>query len=106
MPAPRLHANNAEKQRAYRLRRKAAGPGPEPTQPAPLPAIGAPNIPPARRWNRLAENAAQALTTLRDEMQSYFDDRSDDWKESDRADELQEKIDHLAEMIETLEGME
>lgn len=104
MPAPRQYTSNADRQRAYRERlerRKRAileGQMPKP------PALS--NIPPVKRWNTMRDTAREILTSLQEEMQSYFDDRSEEWQETERASDFQEKLDSLAEIGEQLESWE
>ena len=104
MPQPRRHQDNAAKQRAYRARQAqarrdeqqakglpacpAAG---HPAQPRPL--AGAPRAGPA------------SLETARDEMQAYYDDRSEAWQQGERAAALAEQIDQLGVVLDELEAL-
>ncbi len=90
MPQPRKYANRAQQQAAYRDRcaatlraqRQAKGlPG--------LPAI--PAMPGTARWRAAARMAHELLVTICDEMQSYADDRSEEWQEGDRAGEFADR---------------
>jgi len=87
MPRPTKYADAAEKQRAYRTRQaerlRAISEGRTP----PPPAIG--NMPATQRWNALQEQARSALDTLRDEMQAYYDARTEQWQESGSLDAAQ-----------------
>ena len=40
------------------------------------------------------------------EMQDYFDERTDEWQESDRAQALSDKMDLLMEAIDALERLD
>jgi len=91
MPTPRQYATDADRQRAYRERSKQAvkdlaGSKGLPT----LPALA--TMPGKARWTALQEQARAALETLRDELQAYHDDRSEQWQESDRAALYQDAI--------------
>jgi len=104
MPQARRYADNAAKQRAYRARqthvheeeRRAKGLPPS----APLPTM-----PSRARWEGLVEQARQVLVLARDEMQTYSDDRSEAWHESDRAAALLEYLDHLQAVLDDLDGL-
>jgi hypothetical protein len=52
-----------------------------------------PTLPSWERWKALQEQARVSLQTILDDMQSYFDDRSERWHESDKGVEFQERID-------------
>lgn len=90
----------AEKQRRYRERLKARAAGEMPA--APILA----NVPPVKRWQAMQAQASEIIARLRDEMQAYFDERSDTWRESDRADAMQERLDALEEAQGALDGIE
>lgn len=104
MPRPKKYANDAEKQAAYRARQaervQAAIEGRRPVAPA------LSNIPPEQRWKALLQDAQRTLETLRDEMQAYFDDRSEQWQESERGEALQERIEEIESMLETISSEE
>jgi hypothetical protein len=44
------------------------------------------------------------MEQTRDEMQAYFDDRSEQWQESERGETLQERIEALETVLSDLEG--
>jgi hypothetical protein len=103
MPQARQYADNAAKQRAYRARhthaheeeRRAKGLPPR----APLPTM-----PSRARWDGLGAQARQVLALARDEMQTYYDDRSEAWHESDRAAAFLEHLDHVQTVLDDLDG--
>lgn len=86
MARPRLYADDAAKQRAYRERQR------EQLQRTPVPT--------APRWAR--QTWTSQLTAVRDEMQGYYDLRSDEWQEGERGEELAELIDALSQVIDGL----
>lgn len=90
----------AEKQRRYRERLKAKAAGLLPDAPALA------NVPPVKRWQAMQANAAALLVRMRDELQGYYDERSDAWLESEKADAMQGRIDALDAAIDALEGLD
>ncbi len=105
MPTPRKYVNQAQRQRAYLERQKAAQ----------LAAISAknmpagaaiPTMPSMARWRALAEQAERILKALQDEMEDYRDDRSEQWQESDKASTFQEAIDRVAEALQTVQAID
>jgi hypothetical protein len=104
MPTPRKYASNAEKHRAYRERQKAARLQELQAKGLPpLPLIA--TMPGAARWTALQETARRALETMREEMQSYYDERSESWQESDKGEEMQRRIDALDSLLSELDDI-
>jgi hypothetical protein len=66
----------------------------------PLPAI--PTIPGTMRWSALFRHVEQMLCTVVAEMTDYFDDRSENWQESDRGAEHQERLTTVEALVEAL----
>ncbi len=101
MPTPRKYATEAEKHRAYRERRATA-------RLQELQAKGLPAAPPiatmpgTARWQSLIQHGYAALDASRDEMDVYFDERSEEWQQSERGEELQERIERLTEITDML----
>jgi hypothetical protein len=62
-----------------------------------LPAIS--TIPGWPRWNASIEAARELIERTVEEMQEYFDDRSEEWQESERAEEHQERIDSVQGLL-------
>jgi len=106
LPKPRLNPDRvlspAEKQRAYR-QRQAQVRLQELEQKGLPPAPAVPSIPGTRRWSALVEQGRSAFAIALEEMQSYFDDRSDQWQESERGEQFQERIEALQTLIEEVE---
>ncbi|MGH2390005.1 MAG: hypothetical protein ACRDIE_17550 [Chloroflexota bacterium] len=101
MPQPRRHADPAAKQRAYRARQaqartqelQAKGLPPAP----PLPTI------PARACRQaLPAQARVALETVQSAMQTYGDERSETWQESERGPALAEDLEQLGIVLDEL----
>jgi hypothetical protein len=105
MPQPRKYGTRAEQQAAYRKRRiisdrvLLAQKGLPP-----LPAI--PTMPGNARWRAMIEQAHMLLSEAVVEMQNYHDDRSEEWRESTRAEDLIAKLEQLQETMDQLQGIE
>jgi len=105
MPQPRKYKTRAEQQAAYRKRRMLsdrellAQKGLPP-----LPAI--PTIPGNARWSAMIEQAHTLLSTAIQEMQDYHDDRSEQWQDSTKAEDLLARVEQLQETTAHLQGME
>ncbi len=105
MPQESLYMTDAERQKAYRERQKAARLEEQRIKGLPAaPAIS--TLPSRARWNALLANASALLTTARDEMETYRDERSESWQESEAAELLQAKIDAIETAIAALEELE
>jgi FixJ family two-component response regulator len=46
--------------------------------------------------------AQTLITAVQDEMQTYHDQRSERWQESDRADDIRDRIDSLSDIEQAL----
>ena len=105
MPQPRKYVNRAQQQAAYRQRRafSEAQHLAQKGLPA-LPAI--PSMPGNARWSAMIAQAHMLLSEAVAEMQGYHDDRSETWQQSERAEELQSRMEQLEELVDALEGME
>jgi hypothetical protein len=105
MPQPRKYETRAEQQSAYRQRRIVSEK--ELLSRKGLPALPAiPTLPGKARWSAMISQAPLLLAEAVVEMQSYHDDRSPEWQESARAEEMLAKLAHLQETMEQLQGME
>jgi len=105
MPQPRKYANRADQQAAYRKRRSVsdrellAQKGLPP-----LPAI--PTMPGNARWSAMITQAHLLISGAAVEMQDYHDDRSEQWQDSTKAEELLAKLALLQETMDQLQGIE
>jgi hypothetical protein len=104
MPQQRRYEDHAARQRAYRVRQARARCDEQQAQGLP-PAPALPTMPSQARWQALISRARLAVETARDEMQAYYDDRSDAWQQSDRASMLAEQIDLLSTALDDLEAL-
>ena len=59
-------------------------------------------MPGAARWRAAAKMAYNLIDTICDEMRSYADDRSEQWRDSDRAEEFEEQLAGIEEARDTL----
>lgn len=104
MPTPRQYKNAAERQAAYEKRRKAArdeelrGKGLPP-----MPLI--PTMPGTRRWKGMIDLARALVQGVCDERESYYDDRSEEWQESERGETFLENSEAIGEAREALDGI-
>ena len=57
------------------------------------------------RWIDAIAQAACLLTSVVAEMQDYFDDRSEEWQDSERAEAHQERMEAVQEIVDALEGV-
>jgi hypothetical protein len=97
MPTPKRYANHAERQAAYRARsaetrrreRKEKGM-------PPLPII--PSFPGSARWKTLVQQAAAHFDLVQEEMECYYEQRSDNWKESERGEAFLEQWEAVQEV--------
>ena len=102
MPRPKLYRNRAEQQAAYRQRTKRAQEQISRQKGLPtLPAI--PTMPGTPRWRAAIEYAQALVIQIVDEMQNYHDDSSGNWQDSQKATDLQERIDALQTIADQIE---
>jgi hypothetical protein len=104
MPQPRKYATRAQQQAAYRQRR-ALSEAQHLAQKGLPPLSAIPTMPGSARWSAMLAQARLLLCEAAKEMQSYHDDRSETWQQSERAQELLARMEQLEELIETLEGL-
>lgn len=104
MPQPRRHSSQAVRQAAYRTRLVQARAAQLNARGLPpLPAI--PTLPGNARWTSAISQAACLLTTVVVEMQDYFDERSEEWQEGERAEIHQQRLEAIQEIVEGLEAV-
>lgn len=104
MSQHRQYPDAAAKQRAYRARQLQARLADQQAKGLP-PAPPLPTLPSRARWQALLERAGLLLQTAHDEMQAYYDDRSELWQQGERADALQERLDAVAQLLDDLEAL-
>ena len=101
MSQQREYPDNAAKQRAYRARQTQARRADQQAKGLP-PAPALPTLPSRARWQALLAQARLFLETARDEIQAYYDDRSETWQQGERAALLQDQLDSLGQTIDDL----
>ena len=104
MPQPRIHASAAERQAAFRARREQARQVEIAAKGLPpLPAI--PSVPGWPRWNAIFKMAHALVEGAVSEQLEYFEDRSDNWKESERGEDHQERTASAEAVRDALEEL-
>jgi len=104
MPTPKQYATAAQRQRAYRERQQQARLRERQEKGLPAsPAIA--TLPGERRWQALLASAHAALACVQEEMQTYYDERSDVWQESQRGEALLERIESIEALIADLDAV-
>jgi len=104
MPTPRKYQTDAERQAAYRQRQAQARRAEQQEKGLPpLPSV--PTMPGEKRWQAMTDQARALLGAQRDEMQSYYDEHSEAWQESDKGASLRERIDAIGEMLDQLDAL-
>lgn len=97
MPPPRQYSDQAEKQRAYRERQAKARLAERAAKGLPA-APPVPTMPSTRRWEALLATALETIEVAREEMQAYYDERTERWQDSDRGADMTAKIAALEEI--------
>ena len=104
VPQPRLYATRAEQQAAYRQRTKRAQQqvleqkGLPPTPPIPT-------MPGKARWRATLEQAHRLLEQVAYEMRQYHDERSEEWQDSEKAQDLIACVETLEELVVQIEDV-
>lgn len=102
MPQPRKYTNRAQQQAAYRSRCATALSSQMQAKGLPaLPAV--PAIPGTTRWRGAVRMARELLASVCDEMQAYSSDRSDEWQETERAEQLTDRQTAIEEIRDALD---
>lgn len=105
MPTPRRYANHAQRQAAYR-QRVAEGQGQQREAGRVPPPSPIPSMPGWRRWEAMNRHVLQLLHTLEEEMQAYYDERSEPWQESERGEAFVERLQAAEEAVAVVEGLD
>jgi hypothetical protein len=101
MPQPKIHASEAARQAAFRLRREQSRQAELAAKGLPaLPSI--PSMPGWPRWNAAFVSAQELVAVSLREMADYFEARSQSWQEGERGEEHQEKIASAEAVLEAL----
>ena len=104
MPAPRQYNSHAQRQAAYRKRQTDARIQQMQERGfPPLPAV--PTLPGWRRWNTMTQRILLLLLAMQQEMQDYYEQRSEAWQESDRGEAMNERLQAIEEAIAAVEDI-
>lgn len=104
MPTPRKYDSPAQRQAAYRARLTAARDELLASKGLPLlPSM--PTMPGQRRWEAMIRIAFSLLESAYTEMRGYFDERSESWRDSEKGEAFTERLDELAELLDSFEGL-
>lgn len=104
MPTHRKHASNADRQAAYRARCELAREMELTTKGLPqIPRV--PSIPGHRRWDAMVVQAHSLFESITQEMDTYYEERSDEWQTSDRGERFAERKDSVEQMAAQIEDL-
>jgi hypothetical protein len=93
MPTPRKYKSGAERQVAYRLRCKER----EMTLAGPVPLTMG-----RKRWRAMLGRALHLVEQAHDEMQDYYDGKSETWQDSERGEAFAETMESVADIVSEL----
>jgi len=103
MPQPKVYESHAQRQAAYRRRCQDARRQQLQAKGLPvLPAIS--TMPGTVRWNQAMAHVCSLLALIEQEMQAYYDDQSEAWLESERADQFQERLEAVSQALQSVEA--
>jgi hypothetical protein len=106
MPQRRKYDTDAQRQAAYRHRAAQTTCGTLLAYPV-APSLA--TVPAYRRWRALVGAAERGIQTVVDELQSYFEERTEAWQESERGEDFSALIEAaeqaLAMAEELLQGL-
>lgn len=97
MPTPKKYASAAQRQAAYRQRLAAQ------TQ---TKARAIPTMPGYRRWKVMRIQCLSILDALTGEMETYRDQRSEHWRDSERGEAFDEVVESIAEIVAALRDLD
>lgn len=104
MPQPAKYPNPAARQAAYRARREQAVR--DQAQQRGLPALPPlPTMPGMARWNAALTLAHRLVEEVSEQMQTYFDQRSEAWQDSDRAQDFIARLEAVEQAREALDQL-
>jgi hypothetical protein len=62
-------------------------------------------MPGHRRWQTLIRAASQFLETVQEEMEDYYEQRSESWRESERGEAFLERLQTIQETQAAIEEL-
>lgn len=101
MPRTRKYQTNSERQAAYR--RRCA----QTTDAELITKVSGPivSVPGRGRWKAMVKAASVLLDCAASEMQDYFDQRSEQWQDSQAGESLAEMLESVQEALASLEDI-
>ena len=93
MPTARKYESAAQRQAAYRLRCKK--------REVPLPAA-----PGRKSWKAMLGRALSLVEQTNEQMQGYYDARSETWQDSNRGEAFMETMESVADTAEALRDIQ
>ena len=104
MPQPAKYENAAARQKAYRARREQAVR--EQAKQRGLPSLPPlPSLPGTQRWSAALTLAYHLVEEVGEQMQTYFDERSEVWQESERAQDFITRLEAVEQAREALDAL-
>lgn len=101
VPQQKTYQSNAQRQAAYRQRTTKARAAQLAVRGLPeLPAI--PSIPAEKRWKAGLRQSSHLLENICQEMHTYYNERSPEWQESERAADFEERMQAVEEVAESI----
>ena len=101
MTRMRRYSTNAERQAAYRSRKREAT-----SPPLYLPALcPLSTVPSTARWKMAIDLAQRLLQTVAEEMQDYSDNRSERWHDGDVAERFHENLDQVNDVRDQIDDL-
>jgi len=101
VPQPRKHANNAQRQAAYRARLRESS-----QDMLALPVAARPSsMPSTARWRTALDRAARLLQTVAEEMRAYSDQRSERWHDGQSAERFHEALEQVNDLQEQIDDL-
>ena len=98
MPTPKKYASAAERQSAYRQRLAAQSQ-------VEAKANAIPAAPGYRRWKIMRGRCLSILEAITTEMETYHDQRSENWRDSERGEAFDEVVESIAEIVAALRDL-
>lgn len=93
MPMPRKYESVAERQAAYRSRRR---------EQELVSTASIPSTPGRRRWRTMLRQALYLVEQAGREMEAYYDEKTESWQESERGEAFAEAMESAAEISSAL----
>lgn len=91
MPAPRKYASNAERQSAYRDRQRRTVKDSIEHGLAPTPRY--------HRWEMMISRSLALLESMRSEMETYYEERSERWQSGEPGERFIERMEAVEEIV-------